>query len=98
MRPMLPIDDVRVVVLPAGLVLLRAAMVVDGEDDRAGLARRGGEPDRRAPAVRADLDERGAGNRCGSGQSGGVQGITLVRRHEPLRRQGEVAPYPSSLT
>ncbi len=90
--PDLSIDDLGVVVLPAGLVLLRTAMVIDGEHDRPGRSRRGREPDRRAPAVGADLDERGTGHCRTGGQRRGVQGVTLDRRHEPLRRQGVIAP------
>ena len=47
-----------VVVLPAGLVLLRAAVVVDGEDRAADLAGGGAEVDRGLAAVGADLERR----------------------------------------
>ena len=81
------IDDGRVVVLPAGLVLLAAVVVVDGVDDRAGGARRGAEPHRRTPAVRADLEQRQPGHRGGRVDRRGVQRVAFVRRHEPLGRQ-----------
>ncbi len=86
------VDDVRIVVLPAGLVLFGSSMVIDGEDHGARLTGRGGEPDRRSPTVRTDLHERSAGNGPGRGEGGGVKGITFVRRHEPLGGQGDVAP------
>ena len=69
-------------------------MVVDGEHDRPDLAGGGRQPDRRSPTVRADLDERLARNRHRSLQGGGVQCVTLHRRHEPLRRDGVVSPAP----
>ncbi|MDQ1375446.1 MAG: 1-O-methyltransferase, partial [Actinomycetota bacterium] len=37
------VDQPAIVVLPAGLVLLRAAMVVNGEEHAAAVARRGAE-------------------------------------------------------
>ena len=86
------VDDGRVVPLPAGLVLLRPAVVVDGEHHGAGLTGGGAEPDRRAPAVRADLDERCAGHGRGGGERGGVQRVALVGRHEPLGGQRVLPP------
>ena len=50
------------------------------------------QPHRRAPAVRADLDERRAGHGGRRGEGRGVQGVALLRRHEPLRRQGVPPP------
>ena len=44
--------------LPARLVLLRAAVVVEGEQHRAALAGGGAEVDRRLAAVAADLEHR----------------------------------------
>ena len=58
MRPVSRIDDLAVVVLPPGLVLLRAAVMVDGEQHRARRARRRAEVHGRLPAVRADLEQR----------------------------------------
>ena len=60
------VDQGRVVVLPAGLVLLGAAVVVDGEQHRPALAGGGAEVDRRLAAPAADLDERPAGTAGGT--------------------------------
>ena len=84
-RPVRGSTTRRVVVLPAGLVLLRAAVVVDGEHDRAGLAR----PRRRARSSSARSTSRprrtaAPGTRRGGGERGGVQRIALVGRHEAL--------------
>ncbi len=69
-----------VVVLPAGLVLLRAAVVVDSEHDRARLTSGRAEPDRRAAAVRPDLDERRTRHRRRSRQ------LPLRAARRPPRR------------
>ena len=66
-----------------GLVLLRAAVVVDREQHGVGVAGGGTEPDRRTAAVGADLDE-GCARDGGPGVTRGpVQGVALVGRHEP---------------
>lgn len=52
------VDQPLVVVCPAGLVLLRATMVVDGVEHAATLASRGTQVDGRLAAVRADLEQR----------------------------------------
>ena len=57
--PGVRIDDRGVMVFPTGLVLLAAAVVIDGEQHRAARSRRSAEPHRRAAAVRPDLDHRG---------------------------------------
>ena len=74
-----------VVVLPAGLVLLRAAVVVDGEDGPAHLAGRGAEVDRGLAAVGADLERRAVREPL-AGPA--VQQQPLVLGHEPLRVEG----------
>ena len=83
----LRIDQVRLVVLPARLVLLRAAVVVDGEQCRAGGLGRGTEIHRRLAAPGADLDEgRGRGRReagLAGAQGGGEQRLAFVVGHEP---------------
>ena len=85
-QPELGVDQRRVVVLPAGLVLLRAAVVVDGEDRAAGLARGRAEVDRGLAAVGADLQHRA---RAGAARSAdAVQQQPLVLGHEPLRGAG----------
>ncbi len=85
MSPSLGVDERGVVVLPAGLVLLRAAVVVDGEHGAADLARGRAEVDRGLAAVGADLEDRAAGESL-TGQA--VQQQALVLRHEPLRVAG----------
>ena len=77
------VDDLRVVVLPAGLVLLGSVVVVDGEQHGAGGARGRAEVDRGLPAVRADLQQRpdGAGR-----EAGRMQRHALGVGHEALRR------------
>ena len=57
-QPELVVDEARVVVLPAGLVLLRAAVVVEGEHGAARRPCRRPEPDRGLAAVAADLERR----------------------------------------
>ena len=54
----LGVDDLGIVVLPPGLVLLGSAVMIDGEEHRARGARRRAEIDGRLPAVRADLEQR----------------------------------------
>ena len=81
------VDHGGVVPLPAGLVLLGPAVVVDGEHDGARGPGRGAEPDRRAAAVGPDLDDRGTRDGSRGGDGGGVQGVALVGRHEALGRQ-----------
>ena len=70
-------------VLPAGLVLLRAAVVVHGEDGAAELERGRAEVDRRLAAVRADLEHRAVRQPLPREP---VQGETLVVGHEALGR------------
>src|SRR5690606_19837266 len=53
----LRVDGLRVVVVPAGLLLLAAAVVVHGEGGDPGGAGRVGEQDRGAAAVGADLQQ-----------------------------------------
>ena len=52
------VDHLDVVVLPPGLVLLRAAVVVDGEDDGAADTRGRAQVHAGLPAVRPDLQQR----------------------------------------
>ena len=78
-------------VLPAGLVLLRAVMVVDAEDhdvagpgrERPGDAR--GEVERRPAAVGADLDDGGVARQRGRLRDSG-EGEALLVGHEALGR------------
>src|SRR6202043_3562424 len=73
------VDQGGVVVLPAGLVFLGAAVVVDGDDELAGGAGRGGQVDGGFAAVGADLQDRADGRI----PAGGVeQGQTFRGRHE----------------
>ena len=82
------IDELRVVVLPARLVLLGAAVVVDGEHDAADLAGRGAEIDGGLAAVAADLEHR-ADREPLTGEA--MEGQPLVVGHEAAggARQGE---------
>ena len=73
------VDQRRVVVLPAGLVLLGAAVVVDGDDLAAGLPGGGGQVQRRLAHPAADLEQR-PGDGDGAGRL--VQGAALVVGHE----------------
>ncbi len=66
-------------------------MVVDGEEGRVRGSRGVAEPDRRAAAVRADLDPRRPRYGHRSRERRRVQRVTLVLRHESLRRQRELA-------
>ncbi len=81
------IDDVEVVVLPAGLVLLGTAVMVDGEQHGPRLARRRTQIHRRLPAIGADLEQRTEP----SGDLGGVvQREPFVVGHESLGRTSHV--------
>ena len=86
------IDDVGIVMLPPGLVLLGAAVVVDGEQydtcPFGGVA----EPDGGTSAVRTDLEHRGAGHLDRCSHRGIVQRVTLVGGHEPLGGERDRAP------
>ena len=73
------VDQAGVVVLPAGLVFLGAAVVVDGDDQLAGGAGRGGEVDGGLAAVAADLEYRAAAGVLGGGVE---QGQAFGGRHE----------------
>jgi len=75
----------RVVVLPACLVLLGAAVMVQREHDAVSLARGGAEVDRGLAAVGADLEDRPGREPF---PRGAVQQEALLVGHEPLRRQG----------
>ena len=77
----LGIDDLGVVVLPPGLVLLRAPVVVDAEKHRAAGARRRAQVHGRLPAVAADLEERPHGSPVAAR---GVEREPLVVGHEAL--------------
>ena len=68
-----------VVVLPAGLVLLGAVMVVDGVEHAAGLLGGGAEHHRRLAAVGADLDADAVAEIA---QRGVVERAALVGGHE----------------
>jgi hypothetical protein len=81
------VDHLGVVVLPPGLVLLRAAVVVHGEQHGAGRPGRGAEVDRRLAAVRADLQQWA---QPPGGQPCRVQGQPLVVGHEALGGSGEL--------
>ena len=90
------VDEARVVVLPAGLVLLGPAVVVDGDHDLAGGAGRRGEVDRGLAAVAADLQDRPEG-RVGGGRF--EQGPALGRGHEAgggVGRADQVASHNDS--
>jgi len=81
------IDDGAVVVLPACLVLLRAPVVVDGQEHRAAVPGRGAQVHGGFAAVGPDLEERtkaGAGCR----HPGPIERRSLVVRHEALDRPG----------
>ena len=79
------VDDLGIVVLPAGLVLRRAVVVVDREQHRVGLLRGGAEVDRRLAAVGADLEQRTDARRSTAQL---VQGEALVMGHESLGGPG----------
>ena len=90
------VDHFAVVVIPSRLVLLRAPVVVDGEHDGAGLLGGVAQPDRRATAVRADLEHRLPRNRSRRGDGGVPQCIALVGRHEAFGAQRQGAPFGAS--
>ena len=90
-QPELRVDQGRVVVLPAGLVLLRAAVVVDGEHRAAHLARGRAEVDRRLAAVGPDLERRPVGEPL---PRPAVQQQPLVLGHEPLGGPGVLRAGP----
>jgi hypothetical protein len=73
------VDQVGVVVLPAGLVFLGTAVVVDGDHHLARGTGRGGEVDGGLAAVGADLQDRAARRVPGGGIE---QGEALGGRHE----------------
>jgi hypothetical protein len=81
------VDDLAVMMLPAGLVLLRPAVVVDGEQHRAADARRRAEIHGRLSAVGADLEERSDGT---TGHPDRVQREAFVVGHESLRGARDV--------
>ena len=76
------VDEVGLVPLPPGLVLLGASVVVDGEQHPAELASRGAEVHRRLAAVGAHLEERAVDRH---GRRRLVERQSLVRRHEAAR-------------
>jgi hypothetical protein len=73
------IDQRRVVVLPARLVLLRAVVMVHGDHRLAFVAGGGGQVDGGLAAVRADLEHWAF---CGVAGGRGEQGQALVGGHE----------------
>ena len=85
MRPVRGSTSALVVVLPPGLVLLRPAVVVDGEQHGAARPSGGAEVDRRLAAVRADLEQRPD---AAAVEPGVVQREALVVGHEPDRGAG----------
>jgi hypothetical protein len=83
------VDQRQVVVLPSGLILLRAAVVIDREQDGVGGPGRRPQIDRRLAAVGADLQQGPEAGVAGS-PAGMVQGQTLVIGHEPLGPAGQI--------
>ncbi len=79
------VDDGRVVVFPAHLVLFRAPVVVDREQGAPPLLGGGAQVERRFPAIGPDLQQRSRRRR----QGGPVQGLTFGVGHEPLDGPGE---------
>jgi hypothetical protein len=75
------VDQLRVVVLPSRLDLLRAPVVVDGDDHGPGLPGRRAEVDGGLAAVGADLAD-GTARAVIPGHL--EQGQALLRRHETL--------------
>ncbi len=78
---------VGVVVLPAGLMLLGAVVMVDGVDHRSRLLRGRAQHDGRLAAVGADLDPDTAAQVA---HGGVVEGAALVGGHEAGDLLGEV--------
>jgi hypothetical protein len=92
------IDQAGIVVLPAGLVLLRAVMVVHRDHDLARLPGGARQVDRGLAAVGADLQHRPGG---GVGGRRTVQGQALGGRHEAacrLRRAPQVLGHGWQVT
>ncbi len=85
------VDDLRVMVLPTGLVLFGAAVVVNGEQGRCQLLSGGAQIDRRPPAVGPDLQQRFPGGR-GSARfhRSPVKGLALVVGHEAPGLAGQL--------
>ena len=83
------VDEVGLVVVPPGLVLLRTAVVVDRQHESTGGLGRRTEIYRRLPAPRTDLDEgrreRARHRRPPGAERGLEEGLTLVVGHEPTR-------------
>jgi hypothetical protein len=73
------VDEVGLVPLPAGLVLLRAPVVVDREQHPAPLPGGGAQVHAGLAAVAADLEQRAVDRHRGGRL---VEGEALVRRHE----------------
>ncbi len=89
MRPVVAVHDLVVVVLPSRLVLLRAVVMVDAEQHRAGGFGRRAQVDGGLPAPRPDLDEGRRGRVSASGTPCGVEQCrALVVGHEPLGGAG----------
>ena len=76
------VDELFVVVVPAGLVLLGAAVVIDGEQHGVALTCGSTEVHGRLPAVRPDLEQR---SHRGTFEPRRVQCETLVVGHETDR-------------
>ena len=96
--PTCGIDEVGLVPLPTGLVLLGPAVVVDREQDGVAVLRGGAEVDGRLAAVAADLEHR-AVDRDAGGRV--VEREPFVRRHEAAGCFGgdaEAFVHQSSIT
>src|SRR4051794_34533260 len=76
---------------PTGLVLLGAAVVVDGEQHGAGGSGRGAQVDGRLAAVGADFEQRAEAGGA-SRLTGLVQRHAFVLGHEALGGTGRVDP------
>ncbi len=81
------IDDVGIVVFPPDLVLLRTAMVIDGEQHAPGPLGSITQPHRRTPAVRTDLEKWCIGNGRRRRDGRVPERVPFVGGHEPLRSQ-----------